>query len=248
MTRLEFSNQFDLLVSSYRRFKDFDDRELLDSIEFDEYEKSLFLTKAQEELVVSLYNGRNSSLQGFEETEELRRYLSNLVEEAELSPIETSDGKPLGMESNSKFFTLPENLWFITYESVLLGSDKVCENHTIQDVYPVTQDEYHKIRKNPFRGANFRRALRLDLSDGNIEIISKYQVTEYYVRYVRKIKPIILEDLPNGLTISGLSKATDSEVHESLHQRLLEMAVQMAMQSKLGGSTSNAKNNNNNRE
>ena len=245
MTRPEFSNQFDLLVSSYRRFKDFDDRELLDSIEFDEYEKSLFLTKAQEELVVSLYNGRNSSLQGFEETEELRRYLSNLVEEAELSPIETSDGKPLGMESNSKFFTLPEDLWFITYESVLLGSDKQCENHTTQDVYPVTQDEYHKIRKNPFRGANFRRALRLDLSDGNIEIISKYQVTEYYVRYVRKIKPIILEDLPNGLTISGLSKATDSEVHESLHQRLLEMAVQMAMQSKLGGSSQQTQRRNN---
>ena len=245
MTRPEFSNQFDLLVSSYRRFKDFDDKELLDSIEFDEYEKSLFLTKAQEELVVSLYNGRNSSLQGFEETEELRRYLSNLVEEAELSPIETSDGKPLGMESNSKFFTLPEDLWFITYESVLLGSDKQCENHTTQDVYPVTQDEYHKIRKNPFRGANFRRALRLDLSDGNIEIISKYQVTEYYVRYVRKIKPIILEDLPNGLTISGLSKATDSEVHESLHQRLLEMAVQMAMQSKLGGSSQQTQRRNN---
>jgi len=65
----EFSNQFDVLVNSYRRFKDFDDRELLDSVEFDEYEKSLYLTKAQEELVLSLYNGRNSSLQGFEETE-----------------------------------------------------------------------------------------------------------------------------------------------------------------------------------
>lgn len=44
MTNSEFSNQFDLLVSSYRRFKDFDNQELLDSIEFDEFEKSLYLT------------------------------------------------------------------------------------------------------------------------------------------------------------------------------------------------------------
>ena len=59
MAREEFSNGFDVLVNSYKRFKDFDKQELLDSIEFNEYEKSLFLTKAQEELVISLYNGRN---------------------------------------------------------------------------------------------------------------------------------------------------------------------------------------------
>ena len=69
MTVSEFSNQFDVLVSSYTRFRDFDDREPRDTIEFDEYEKSLYLTKAQEELVLSLYNGRNSSALSFEETE-----------------------------------------------------------------------------------------------------------------------------------------------------------------------------------
>lgn len=248
MTRQEFSNQFDTLASSYRRFKDFDDREVLDSIEFDEYEKSLFLTKAQEELVLSLYNGRNSSLQGFEETEELRRYLSNLTEEVKLNPISTTGGKPLGIDSSSKFFTLPDDLWFITYEAVEI-TGKTCDHGTSMEVIPVRQDEYHRIKRNPFRGVNDRRALRLDLSDNVIEIISKYQVTEYYVRYLRKIKPIILEDLPNGLTISGLNEATDSEIHEGLHQRLLEMAVDMAMKSKIGAvSQQTQRSNNNNRE
>ena len=242
MTIQEFSNQFDLLVGSYRRFKDFDDRELLDSIEFDEYEKSLYLTKAQEELVLSLYNGRNSFLQGFEETEELRRYLSNLVEEAKLEPIVTSDGKPLGIESNSKFFTLPEDLWFLTYESALLGQGK-CEGHTSQDVYPVTQDEYNKVKKNPFRGANFRRALRLDLSENNIEVISKYEVTGYYVRYIKKLQPIVLVDMPNGITVGGVGIATECQLHTGLHQRILEMAVEMAMRSKVG-STSKQEDNN----
>lgn len=242
MNLREFSDQFDVLVSSYRRFKSFDHQEMLDSIEFDEYEKSVFLTKAQEELVLSLYNGKNPLFQGFEETEELRRYLSNLVEEAVLSPINSSNGNPIGMGSNSKFFTLPENLWFITYESVFLSGGQ-CEEHTTQDVYPATQDEYHRIKRNPFRGPNYHRALRLDLSEGNIEIISKYPVSSYYVRYIRKIKPIILDVLPDGLTIEGLSAATPSELHESLHQRLLDMAVQTAMQSKVGN---NGKNNNEN--
>ena len=231
MTREEFSNQFDVLVNSYTRFRDFDNKEPRDTIEFDEYEKSLYLTKAQEELVVSLYNGKNPVGDTFEGTEELRRYLSPLVEEKELTPIETSNGKPLGIDSKSKFFTLPDNLWFITYESVLLAEGK-CETHTTQDVYPVRQDEYHKIKRNPFRGANDRRALRLDLSENNIEIVSKYEVAEYYLRYLRKVRPIVLENMPNDLTVNGINEATDCELHESLHQRILELAVRMALQSK----------------
>lgn len=46
MTTTEFSNEFDILIDSYRRFKDFDEKEVLDSLEFSEYEKSMFLTEA----------------------------------------------------------------------------------------------------------------------------------------------------------------------------------------------------------
>lgn len=243
MTREDFSNSFDTQLNSYAHTASFGDDTFKGDIRLDEYEKSLFLTKAQEELVLSLYNGRNSSLQGFEETEELRRYLSNLIEEKKISPIETSDGKPLGMESSSKFFTLPEDLWFITYESVII-SDGKCENTTSMEVVPVRQDEYHRLKKNPFRGANDRRSLRLDLGDDNVEIVSKYKVTKYYIRYLRKVKPIILVNLSDGLEIQGESTATDCELHESLHERILEMAVMMALQSK-GYNVS--KNNNENR-
>lgn len=231
MTVQEFSNQFDTLVSSYRRFKNFDDREILDSVEFDELEKSQFLTKAQEEYIISLYNSKNAYREGFEETEELRRYLSNIVKEASLTPISNSGGAILGVDSSSKFFTLPEDLWFITYESVNITDGK-CEGSSSLDVYPVRQDEYRKIRKNPFRGANDRRALRLDLSDSVIEIVSTYTVDKYYVRYLRRPKPIILEDLPNGLTVNGENKETECELHDALHQKILEIAVSMALQSK----------------
>ena len=230
MTNSEFSNQFDLLVSSYRRFRDFDGKEPSDTIEFDEYEKSLFLTKTQEDLVVGLYSGRNVTGMSFEEVEELRRYLSSLVREAKLFPLTNTSGI-LGINSKSKFFTLPENLWFITYESVTV-SDAKCEEMSTLDVLPVTQDEYARIKRNPFRGANGRRALRLDLSEGNIEIVSSLTVVEYYIRYLKKVKPIVLVDLPDDLTIEGVSGQTESELPEVLHQRILEIAVSRAMQSK----------------
>ena len=237
MTLNDFSNGFDTLVNSYATSGTFGDT--MPDVRFDEYEKSLYLTKYQEELIVSLYSGKNPYREGFEQTEEMRRYLSNLVIVDEISPITNTSGHPVGMEGkNSYFFSLPSenkpDVWFITYESVILSEEEPsCKAGGTLEVYPVRQDEYHKLRKNPFRGANGRRALRLDLADGVIEIICKYAVSQYYVRYLRKPKPIILTDLADGVTTEGESTTTTKiDVHEALHQRILEGAVILALQSK----------------
>lgn len=240
MRRNDFSNGFDTLLNSFAHSAQFGNANSQADIALDEYEKSLFLTQAQEEEVLSLYTGKNVNREAFEATEELRRYLSTLIKEAELSPITTSNGNFLGLESNSKFFTLPQDLWFITFERVIVTDGK-CGGSSSLDVYPVRQDEYHKIRKNPFRGANDRRALRLDLSEGNVEIISKYGVTSYYVRYLRKLKPIVLTNLDVDVSINGVSVATDCELPEILHQRILERAVTLALMTK-GIRTNNNEN------
>lgn len=227
----EFSNSFDTLLNSYALTPNFGEETSKQTIALDEYEKSVFLTKAQEEIVLGLYNGKNPYGDTFEGTEELRRYLSDLTAEKYLKPITNSSGIPLGLESKSKFFTLPEDLWFITMESVVVDNGK-CGAETIMKVYPVRQDEYQVIRDNPFRGANDRRALRLDLSEGNVEIICKYLVSVYYIRYIKKVPPIILIDLSDGLSIEGQNKAQDCILHEALHQKILDRAVQLALQSK----------------
>ena len=227
----DFSNNFDLLLNSYATSASFGSTDNSGSIELDEFEKSQFLTNAQEKIVEGLYNGRNPWGESFEETEELRRYLGSLVKDAKLSPLTTSSGAVLGVDSKSKFFTLPEDLWFITYESVDISREG-CEGNNTLEVYPVRQDEYHKIKKNPFRGANNRRALRLDLSENNVEIVCKFQVDKYYVRYLRRLKPIILTNLGDENSIQGYNTPQECEVHESLHQKILELAVQMAIQSR----------------
>lgn len=227
----DFSSGFDTLLSSYAIPARFGSTDNPGTIQLDEFEKSQLLTKSQEDTAIDLYSGRNSLGASFEETEELRRYLSNLVKESSLSPIQTTTGI-LGIDSNSKFFTLPDDLWFITYESVTLDEDAPCGAGSRLDVIPVRQDEYNKIRKNPFRGANNRRALRLDLSDGVIEIVSKFTVTKYYIRYMRKLRPIILANLGNDASIRGVSEVTECELPETLHQRILDRAVMMALQSR----------------
>lgn len=231
MTCEEFSNEFDVLVSSYKRFKDFDNKENLDSIEFNEYEKSVFLTKAQEELVISLYNGFNNNNTSFEKTEEVRRILNELVNTSLLE--EYTEESEVLLSDYSKIFKLPENVWFITYESVIFNEPFMeCLNGTTSLVVPVSQDELYKILKNPFRGPTKNRVLRLDRKNNIVELISKYNIKNYVLRYLEKPNPIILIDLPNELNINGINKKTECILNSSIHRKILELAVESALLSK----------------
>jgi len=231
MTNEEFSNGFDILVNSYRRFKDFDKQESLDSIEFNEYEKSVHLTNAQEELVVNFYNGKNPYGDSFESTEEMRRYLDALVKTKVFTMADALRG--IGVSTNSVLFQLPDDLAFITMEQITYDDEKLgCYNGSTADVYPVTQDEYSRVKDNPFRGPTKYKAIRLDSGDKTVELVLKYAIKEYLIKYLSKPEPIILETLPNGLTIEGASEQTECKLNSVLHHTILERAVQMALQSK----------------
>lgn len=226
MTNEEFSNEFDNLVNSNSIIKPFG----VDStpLEFDEYEKSMFLTKAQESVVISLYNG-NLTGDSFEKTEELRRYLSSLVKT--YSTSDKVEGE--GLTRDSYFFNLPEDTWFITYEAVVSQDTKLgCAKGTIMEVVPVTQDELYKTNRNPFRMPNKRRVLRLDVEGNTVELISAYSIAEYQIRYLSKPEPIILVNLPDGLSINGLTQATECKLNPAIHRVILEMAVSLALKSR----------------
>lgn len=229
MTTEEFSNEFDTLLNSYSTIEAFG--KTPSTIELNEYEKSIFLTNAQEEIVIGMYNGKNPFGDSFERTEEIRRYLSSLIK-----TYTTTDKKVgyIGLSKSSVFFELPNDLWFITYESVNLKDDGLgCMSGKDITVVPITQDEYHRIIKNPFRGTNDRRALRLDLSSKIVEIVSKYNVESYLVRYLSKPTPIVLTDLTDNLSINGISAKTECKLNPVIHRTILEKAVKLAIMSKV---------------
>lgn len=217
MTNEEFSNEFDILINNINV-----------GLEFDEYEKSVYLTKAQEEVVEGLYTGKITG-DSFEGTEQLRRYLADLVKTA----ILPCNKAPKGLSNDSVFAVLPDDLWFITYESVALNGDTPCINGKEIQVVPVTQDEYHRIKGNPFRRQNSRRALRLDVGNSMVELISDEKIRSYLVRYMSRPEPIILLDLPEELSINNVNEKTECKLNPGLHRTILEVAVNMAIKSRV---------------
>ena len=226
MTVEEMSDLFDVLLQVHTRTIDVNQ---IDPLAFDEYEKSVCLTDVQERFVVSCYNGKNNAGYQFEVTEEDRRLLDVLVNTDEITEQCDDDGL-VKLIPESKFYKLPDELMFITYEQCTLSSDDSCINGSTASVFPVTQDDFWKTYKNPFRSHSDRRVLRLDAHGNIVELVSKNDISKYTVRYVRKPKPIVLTDLPDGLQINGFDKVQPCELPEQVHRRIVEAAVNMAIQ------------------
>ena len=202
MTLEELSNEFDVIINSYDNSQ---------SLVFNEYEKSIYLTKAQEYIIKDLY--RN-----YEGTEELNSYLKTLIKD-KTYPIEDSTNIELDY---------PDNFLYILKEYANINT--TCKSNNRVDVLPITQDEYNEVVENPFRGSK-SKVLRLE--ENKIKLITDLPIISYTMTYLSNPSPIILVDLPNGLTINNESeKSTTIETSESIHREILDKAVQLAIQSK----------------
>lgn len=202
MTLEELSNEFDVIVNSYDNSQ---------SLVFNEYEKSMYLTKAQEYIIKDLY--RN-----YEGTEELNSYLKTLIKDKTYT-IEDSTNIELDY---------PDNFLYILKEYANINT--TCKSNNRVDVLPITQDEYNEVVENPFRGSK-SKVLRLE--ENKIKLITDLPIISYTMTYLSNPSPIILIDLPNGLTINNESnKSTTIETSESIHREILDKAVQLAIQSK----------------
>lgn len=221
MNLSEFSNEFDVLLNSHSTLKPLGLTQ--SSIELDEYEKSVLLTEAQELLVRELYKGFPQG-ESFEKTEEMRRSLDSLIKTVRLNP---SQGDVI--TNNSTVYNLPADTWFVTYEAVVLDDPSAgCLNGTELQVIPMTQDEYHRSSRNPFRKPSKRKAVRLDNGNLKVEVVSEYSISTYIVRYFSRPKPIILSDL-EGVSINGQTNKTECELNSVTHRAILERAVQLAL-------------------
>ena len=187
-----------------------------------EYEKSVFLTQAQEAVILDLYKGTSGD--AFETTEEVTRYLSSLVK---INYPDDDDVKVLQVTKegiNMSAYILPDDVWFITYQS---GSIKVGEDmKDTRDVIivPSRQDSLYKDLNNPFKGPNKNKVLAIS-EEGSIILYSKYPINTFYIKYLKRPNPIVLEK--SELEISDVSDF-NVEIPESLHNQVLYKAVQLA--------------------
>lgn len=176
-----------------------------------EYEKSVFLTQAQEAVILDLYKGTSGD--AFETTEEVTRYLSSLVK------INYPDDDDLKLLQATKegvsmyAYVLPDDVWFVTYQS---GSITIGENTRDVIVVPSRQDSLFKDLNNPFKGPNKNKVLAIS-EEGSIILYSKYPINTFYIKYLKR---------PNNIDLE--SSSFNVEIPESLHNQVLYKAVQLA--------------------
>ena len=219
----EFSNSFDTLLQPYIAKESFSEQ---NNLAFDEYEKSIFLTKAQEQIVLELY-------QELEQSEEVRKYLSNLIKTDNYVPVGEQDETLINNNFKSYKVEINNDILFMIYEQCTLNDENNCINNKIVSVVPTIHDDLDKVLKNPFKSPNSRKIIRLDF-DNKIELISKYNISNYKVRYLKKPNPIILVSLEDNLSINnGDTKVSNGETNPILHERIVQRAVQLAVQSKV---------------
>ena len=217
----ELSNLFDTLLQPFIVKDNFGEQ---NTLAFDEYEKSIFLTKAQEQIVLELY-------QELEQSEENRKYLSNLIKTGNYVPVGEQDEILINNTFKSYKVEIEDSVLFMIYEQCTLSDENNCVNGRIVSVVPTIHDDLDKVLKNPFKSPNNRKVIRLDF-DNKIELISKYNVSNYKVRYLKKPNPIILVKLED-LNIDKKQEVSNGETNPILHERIVQRAVQLAVQSKV---------------
>lgn len=204
----------------------------------DDYELSVYLTKAQLELIKNYYDPlSNKKQKGFEATEKRRKDLSQLILDYKTSSTLDTSQK---INTNSKFYSIPDNLFLIVNEKAKITSTD-CFNNSIINIKPITYDELNTQIKNPFEKPDSSVAWRLDLANINnskvVEIISPYNNTgslEYQIRYIKYPKPIIVTNLTtsfpsDNLTIDGISTETTCELNTEICREIVDRAVILAL-------------------
>ena len=208
MTTEEFSNEFDILYNNIMSNQ---------APGLNEYEKSVFLTEAQNAIVLEIYTGRSAKGLSFESSEESRRLLQNLITKNQYTKLNIIDG----IATINK----PINLLAIVYEDCIL------EDNNKAIVVPTKYDSLYGTLNNPFKGPSKNRVLRVDGS--SIELYSKEDIKLYNMTYLRKPTPIVLEDL-EGVSIEGVSIETECELDSLLHIDILQRAVLLAKSAFIG--------------
>lgn len=236
MTTQQFSDEFDILINSQAILKEFG---LTQGIELDEYEKSVFLSNAQEEIVRNTYEGLTVKGESFEETEIKRRYLDKLIKQQTVtSTVNISNNEKIDVDS--VFFELPSDVMVITNEQLEVTSEHDCYDGKRINILPMRQDEFSIQKLNPFRVPTMKgrtnHAWRLDYGNNSTRVVEiippkETNASKYIVRYIRKPKPIILTSL-DDLNIDGVTTAQTSELDDILHRQILQLAVVKALQSK----------------
>lgn len=172
MTIVEFSNEFDVLYNNITSNQ---------APGLDEYEKSVFLTQAQEDIVRCYFDPKSNKVQeGFDGSQKRQYDFSSLIKTTELKNVtdimeyeknNTNFNLPSLFDVKSVSFLSPDNLFLTINESII--DTKTNERFLVN---PITYNEYFRLKTKPYGMPLKRQAWRLITNDAN-----RLARTGYYV-------------------------------------------------------------------
>lgn len=172
MTIAEFSNEFDVLYNNITSNQ---------APGLDEYEKSVFLTQAQEDIVRCYFDPKSNKVQeGFDGSQKRQYDFSSLIKTTELKNVtdimeyeknNTNFNLPSLFDVKSVSFLSPNNLFLTINESII--DTKTNERFLVN---PITYNEYFRLKTKPYGMPLKRQAWRLITNDAN-----RLARTGYYV-------------------------------------------------------------------
>ena len=231
MTIQEFNTTFDLLYNNIASNQ---------APGLDEYEKSVFLTNAQLELVKNYFNPKGNKYQeGFDQSPKRQLDFSTITD---LLVYSITDAllNVVKFNEDSIVFPYNDNFLFIIQELATVTDSVTGTNKNI-NIRGITNVEYmmamNKPYKYPFKHEGWRIIHNTD--DRKLELLLSYgdRLKSYKIRYIKRPTPIILTDLNegsylgSGLTIDGLSTPTDCILDEAMHAEIVQRAVELAKMS-----------------
>ena len=260
MTNTEFSNEFDVLYNSITSNQ---------APGLDEYEKSVFLTKAQSEILREYFNPRIDAANGGFDGSQKRQYdFSFLIKTAKLEANMKTEGE-IGyippIDTRGSLFNFPED-YFLSINELI--SDAESNDVTYFSIVPISYSDYQRLMTKPYPYPPKRVAWRLFIGTVEInktngkkatvpvaEIIGKFVGNsdnwDYTLRYVKRPNPIVLIDFTqDNVSIEGVDTETPCEFPPQLHKEILERAVTLAKIAYQAGSTATiaAQSNKNNQQ
>ena len=232
MTIEEFSDQFDLLYNNITSNQ---------APGLSEFEKSVFATKAEKEIVKNYFSPQspgNNLKEGFDESAKRQADFSMLMKTSNCTKQNTfSEGK---IDDRSTVWSFPTDMFIAINEAIKTTNDKRLQ------VIPLKYDEYTRLMSKPYKRPLKNQGWRLinsgavaaDSGTGRgtatkyVEIITNSwdSISTYSIRYIKTPSPILLADFTaDGLSIDGQStKSPKIDIDPILHEDILQRAVELA--------------------
>lgn len=241
MNAVQFISQFDLLFNNVMSNQ---------APGLDDYEKGVFLTKAQNQFLIDNFSINNNTQDGgFDATQKRQYDFSKIVKIAVYASIRDKlDTGIMKMHPNGERYALPKDFFFIVNEEVVTANK-------VYSVYPLHYLEYKRLMMKPYQMPPKNTVWRLIIGQNlgnatnNVQdrVISELIGTPnvgytYRIRYVKRPKPIVLyrpdEGDPDvellGINVDDIDLDNPCELPEETHQEILDIAVALAKEAYTG--------------